>query len=74
MMSVTIDEAERIALGQQILSLHDQNVWMIGTVSTPFQPTIINNKLGNVLAEAPGSWRAGHEQISSFEQIYYKSV
>ncbi|MEJ7838752.1 MAG: ABC transporter substrate-binding protein [Thermomicrobiales bacterium] len=74
LMSVTIDEAERIALGQQILSIHDQNVWMIGTVTTPFQPTVISNRLGNVLSEAVGSWRAGHEQISSFEQIYFKSL
>ena len=72
-MVTTTDDATRLDLGRQILGMHDENVWMIGTVTTPFQPTVVNNNLGNVVAEAVGSWRAGHEQIAYFEQIYYKN-
>jgi peptide/nickel transport system substrate-binding protein len=65
------DADARLALGQQILSVHDQNVFMIGTVTAPFQPTVVNNKLVNVLEVGVHSNRARHEEVTWFEQVSY---
>jgi peptide/nickel transport system substrate-binding protein len=62
---------KRISLGQQILRMHDENVWMIGTVTEPFTPLIVNADLHNVRPDAVESYRLGHEQSTMLEQVYY---
>ncbi len=68
------DEATRIEIGQRILRIHDENVYMIGTVSTPFQPVVVNNNLVNVLEEGISSYPAGHENVTWYEQVSYTNV
>lgn len=65
------DEEKRLELGHEILKAHDENVWVIGTVSAPFQPTVMNKDLFNVKKTAIGSWRTGHEETTWVEQVSY---
>ncbi|MGZ0147037.1 ABC transporter substrate-binding protein [Kribbella sp. WER1] len=69
----TADDAKRLDLGHQILHLHDQNVWIIGTVGTPFQPLIAAGDLKNVRPDAIASFRTHYENASSPEQMYFDS-
>ena len=68
------DEAARIELGQQILGIHDESIFMIGTVTAPFQPTVKNNNLVNVLEVGVHSNRARHENVTWFEQVSFTNV
>lgn len=68
------DDAARIELGQQILAVHDEEVFMIGTVTAPFQPIVVNNALVNVLEDAIGSDSARHEEITWYEQVSFTNV
>ena len=68
------DPEKRIALGQQILAIHDENVFMIGTVTAPFQPTVVSNALVNVLEVGVHSNRARHEEVTWFEQVSFTNV
>jgi peptide/nickel transport system substrate-binding protein len=72
MQSAATDE-ERLAAGQEILRIHDENVFMIGTVTLPFQPFVVSNRLGNVMQDAVASYRSQLEQFTQFEQVYYRS-
>lgn len=71
-LAATVDHDERIALGQEIISRHDENVWIIGTVTAPFQPMVVNADMFNVKEEAVGSYRTGHEGITGPEQVSYR--
>ncbi len=68
------DEATRIELGQQILAIHDENVYIMGTISTPFQPVVVNNNLVNVLEDGVASYPAGQENVTWLEQVSYTNV
>jgi peptide/nickel transport system substrate-binding protein len=68
------DPDARIELGRQILAVHDENVFMIGTVTAPFQPTVVNNALVNVLEVGVHSNRARHEEVTWFEQVSFTNV
>jgi peptide/nickel transport system substrate-binding protein len=68
------DEAARIELGHQILTIHDENVFILGTISTPFQPVIVKNNVVNVLEEAVASYPIGHENITWYEQVSFTDV
>ena len=68
------DPDARIALGQEILAHHDENVYMIGTVTAPFQPTVVSNNLVNVLEVGVHSNRARHEEVTWFEQVSFTNV
>jgi peptide/nickel transport system substrate-binding protein len=68
------DTDARIELGRQILAVHDENVFMIGTVTAPFQPTVVSNNLVNVLEEGVHSNRARHEEVTWFEQVSFTNV
>lgn len=65
------DDAKRLELGQEILKAHDENVYMIGTVTTPFQPVVVKNNLVNVLENGVHSNRAKHEEVTWFEQVWF---
>jgi peptide/nickel transport system substrate-binding protein len=73
-MVATADDAERISLGQQILGIHNDNVFMIGAVTMPFQPVVCNTSLGNVFRESVASYRAHNEGVTAYEQLYFKSA
>ncbi len=68
------DEDTRIQLGQQILAIHDENVYIVGTISTPFQPVVVNNNLVNVLEYGGASYPAGQENVTWLEQVSYTNV
>jgi peptide/nickel transport system substrate-binding protein len=68
------DEAKRVELGNQILAVHDENVFIIGTVTAPFQPTVVSNNLVNVLEVGVHSNRARHEEVTWFEQVSFTNV
>jgi peptide/nickel transport system substrate-binding protein len=72
-MKATTDEEERLKLGREILKAHDENVYMIGTVTAPFQPTVVSGDMANVREEAVGSWRMGHEEVTWIEQVFYNN-
>jgi peptide/nickel transport system substrate-binding protein len=68
------DEEARIELGRQILKVHDESVFMIGTVTAPFQPTVKKNNLVNVLEVGVHSNRARHENVTWYEQVSFTDV
>lgn len=70
-MSATADDGRRLELGREILGAHDENVWMIGTVSAPFAPFLVNLDLINVKEEAVDSWRTGGPAVTWVEQVSY---
>ncbi|HVX44909.1 MAG TPA: ABC transporter substrate-binding protein [Mycobacteriales bacterium] len=72
-MKTEVDEGKRLELGRKILSQHDKNVYMIGTVTRPWQPLIANADLINVKKTSVESYRLGHEQATVFEQVAYKN-
>jgi peptide/nickel transport system substrate-binding protein len=73
-MVATGDDAERLRLGQEILAVHDENVFMIGTVTAPFLPTVVNTSLGNVYQETVSSYRVHNEGVTAFEQVFYRNA
>ncbi|MGH3489714.1 MAG: ABC transporter substrate-binding protein [Actinopolymorphaceae bacterium] len=72
-MVTEIDDQARIELGKQILAAHDENVWMIGTVTTPFTPLIVNSDLMNVLEDAVLSYRLQFTATTGMEQLAYRN-
>ncbi|MEQ4209136.1 ABC transporter substrate-binding protein [Actinopolymorpha sp. B9G3] len=72
-MVTEIDDEARKELGRQILAAHDENVWMIGTVSTPFTPLIVNADLMNVREEAVLSYRLQFTATTGMEQLAYRN-
>jgi peptide/nickel transport system substrate-binding protein len=68
-----IDKDKRLALGQQILSIHNDNVFIIGTVTQPWEPMISNADMINVRSTSIESYRMGHEQATKIEQVAYKN-
>ncbi|HEY8454495.1 MAG TPA: ABC transporter substrate-binding protein [Actinopolymorphaceae bacterium] len=67
-----VDDAKRLALGQEILKLHDKNVWIIGTVQSAFAPVVVSDDLGNVREEAVASYRTLYEAATDLAQLYFK--
>lgn len=72
-MKSTSDDAARLQLGQKILRAHDENVWIIGTVTQPFLPLVANGDLINVRKDAVFSYRIGDEGGSVLEQLSYRN-
>lgn len=72
-MTSEVDEKARLAIGRQILEAHDENVWMIGTVTAPFAPVVVSADLVNVLSDAVLSYRLQFMATSAMEQMAYKN-
>lgn len=72
-MKGTVDEKARIPLGRQILQAHNDNVWIIGTITQPFFPFIVNSDLVNTPASYIDSYRMGHESVAMPEQVAYRN-
>ncbi|MGH3490360.1 MAG: ABC transporter substrate-binding protein [Actinopolymorphaceae bacterium] len=66
------DDAKRLALGQEILKLHDKNVWIIGTVQSAFAPVVVSGDMGNVRDDAVASYRTLYEAAMDLSQLYFK--
>ncbi len=73
-MMAAPDDETRLQLGQEILAIHDENVFMIGAVMVPFQPTVVNSRLGNVLQEAVYANSTHSEDITRFDQVFYRDA
>lgn len=71
-MTLEMDEGKRLELGQEILKAHDENVWIIGTVTIPFWPVIASADMVNVRDDAVETYVLGHEQATRVEQVAYK--
>ncbi|MGW5363848.1 ABC transporter substrate-binding protein [Actinopolymorpha pittospori] len=72
-MASEIDDQARLELGHQILRAHDENVWMIGTVTAPFAPVVASADLVNLLDEAVLSYRLHFSATSWMEQLAYRN-
>ena len=72
-LTVTLEPEANLALGQEILRIHDENIFMIGTVKTPFQPVIVNNDLMNVVVDGVADFRLRHEGQSKFYQLSFRN-
>ncbi len=68
----TMDKKEQLRIGQEILSIHDKNLYIIGTVQAGFRPMVVKNKLRNVLEAAPADWRNKGDLIIWPEQMFFK--
>ncbi|MGW6276059.1 ABC transporter substrate-binding protein [Kribbella sp. NPDC055071] len=67
-----IDDKARLEVGRQILRLHDQNVWILGTVMTPAHPLVANADLINIREHAMESYHVGSEMATLMEQVSYQ--
>lgn len=65
------DEEARLELGREILRLHDENVWIIGTIRPPFHPVVASNALANVREDAVASYRTGYESATEPAQLFF---
>lgn len=72
-MTITADDAKRKDLGREILRLHDKNLWIIGTVASPFQPMIAAGDLRNIRQTALASFRSNYENATAPEQLYFEN-
>ncbi len=68
----TMDEEEGLGIGQEILSIHDKNLYIIGLCQFPFELMIAKNNLRNLLEEAPADWRNKNDLITWPEQLFFK--
>ena len=55
-LGTTMDPAERIRLGKQILASNATNVWSIGTIGLAPHPVVISSRLKNVKTEGLWGW------------------
>ncbi len=69
----TADDQARLQIGQEVLKLHDKNVWIIGTVKPPFTPVVVSEDLGNVREKAVASFRTHYEAAMDLSQLYFKN-
>jgi peptide/nickel transport system substrate-binding protein len=62
---VTSDDAEQERIWREMLRLHAENQWTIGTVAGAIQPVVVKRGLANVPERAPYSW-----EPTSFLGVY----
>lgn len=68
----TIDEEEQLIIGQEILSIHDKNLYIIGIGQAAFKPILVKNNLRNYLEVAPADARNCGDLITWPEQLFFK--
>jgi peptide/nickel transport system substrate-binding protein len=71
-MKASVDQKTRLGLGRQILEQHNKNVYIIGTVTQPFFPFIVNSDIINTPKSHIDSFRLGHESVALPEQVAYR--
>lgn len=70
-LTVTIDPEENTAIGQEILRINNENLFMIGTVKVPFQPVVVSNNIVNALEDGLANFILAHEGQSKFYQLAF---
>ncbi|GAB3765988.1 ABC transporter substrate-binding protein [Microlunatus parietis] len=70
-LKVAPNDEERIKYGREITKLHDENVWIIGTMPLPYTPMVVADDLKNVRPEAVASFRQHYEGATDLAQIFY---
>ena len=73
LVRVTVNTEERAKLGQEIMRLHEENVWVIGVVQLPFQPVVVSKDLINVRKAGIASFRLQHIGQTWPEQVSFKA-
>lgn len=66
-------DAERLELGRKILSLHDENVWIIGTLPEPFHPVVAAGDLKSIRTDAIASFRQHYEGATDVSQLWFEN-
>ena len=62
----------RVEAGKKIMSIHDEQTYIVGLLKLPFQPVVVNEKLINVRDDQPQlSFYYGREGITKPEQLYF---
>lgn len=65
-------DEDRIAAGQEIMRLHDENTYIVGLLRLPFQPVVAAENLINVRDDEPKfSFYYGREGITKPELLYF---
>lgn len=66
---------DRIAAGQEIMRIHDEQTYIVGLLKLPFQPVVVADNLINVRDDEPElSFYYGREGITKPEQLYFSDV
>jgi peptide/nickel transport system substrate-binding protein len=73
-MLVTIDEAEQVRLGKEILASQAENLWTFGTVGLAPHPVIAGNPLSNFPEQALHGWDVIWSNYLHPEQFYLKQA
>jgi len=71
-VQVTVDEAQREELFKEIINLHKENIWMIGTVGELPQPVVVKNNVRNVPDEVVWDDSLRTPKNSRPEQFFFK--
>lgn len=66
-----VSESQRNALIREIMRLHSENLWIIGTVGIPWMMAVVKNNLRNVPEEAV-TWHPGSPGVTRPEQFFFK--
>lgn len=62
----------RVAAGQEIMKIHDEQTYIVGLLKLPFQPAVANSELINVRDDQPElSFYHGREGITKPELLYF---
>ena len=69
-MSV-VSEEERNVLIREIMELHSENLWIMGTVGIPWMMAVVKNDLRNV-PEKGAVWSPGSPGVTRPEQFFFK--
>ncbi len=67
----TTSEEERNILIREIMSIHSENLWIVGTVNIPWMLAIAKNNLRNVPQESL-RWYPGDPGVFRFEQFFFE--
>jgi len=67
----TVSESQRNAFIREIMRLHSENLWIIGTVGMPWMMAVVKNNLRNVPEEAAVWWPAS-PGVTRPEQFFFK--
>lgn len=63
---------KRIELGKDIMSIHDEQTYIVGLLKLPFQPVVVTDNLVNVRDDQPElSFYYGREGITKPEQLFF---
>lgn len=67
----TPDEEERVRLGKEILRLHAENLWIIGTVGFAPHPIVVDKDLHNVPEKGHWCWEVQWMTTRDPEQLFF---